>query len=272
MVKTKMGKTKIIGSLPRNIKDSNGKEWKLENNNAMPVNVQDQTSEVIDLFLHRTLGTFTLLSNTVVDTNNFTANPGHGFVINDTICFVEGLNFSQFTVIDVVGDLITIDSPMDRVYTTVTTYQRHTPNMSVDGSIIPQVYFIKPAPGVKYDITRINLVIENNSTMDFSNFGGITKLTKGCVLRKKDGIFKNYFNWKTNGDFVTRSFDFVIQAKTGGGVWAFTGRSTFGGQSKRGVVIRLDGDLNDELQVIIQDDLTSLNVMTIIAQGHVVID
>ena len=48
-----------------------------------------------------------------------------------------------------------------------------------------------------------------------------------------------------------------------------TSRRTFGGQNKNGIVIRLKGDDNDELQAIIQDDLTDLDHFHVIAQGHV---
>ena len=237
------------------------------------VNIQEQTTEVIDLFLHRTLNLFTIASSTIINTNTFEADPGHLIVAGNTLCFLEGKNFSQFTVLDVTTNTITVDSPFDKVYTTSGTYQHHTPNMSVDGSITPQVYFIKPIPGIKYDITRIVIVIEDELNMDFSTFGSIPGgITNGCVLRKKDGFFKNLFNWKTNGDFISRSFDFGFQTNIGNNLRAFTARTTYSGQSKRGVVIRLDGDLGDELQVIIQDDLSSQTRIIMIAQGHIVED
>lgn len=240
---------------------------------SQDVNIQDQTTEIIDLFLHRTLNTFTVSVNTVVDVNTFEADPGHSIIAGNTLCFLEDRNFSQFTVLEVSTNTITVDSPFDRVYTTSGTYEHHTPDMTVDGSITPQIYFIKPAPGVKYDIVRIVIVIDDESNMDFSTFGSIDGgITNGCVLRKKDGIYKNLFNWKTNGEFIARSFDFAFQTNIGNNERSFTSRTTYGGQSKRGVVIRLDGDLGDELQVIIQDNLTSQSRMIMIAQGHVVED
>ena len=35
---------------------------------------------------------------------------------------------------------------------------------------------------------------------------------------------------------------------------------------------KLDGDTNDAIEVVIQDDLTSITKFNIIAQGHVVTD
>jgi len=45
----------------------------------------------------------------------------------------------------------------------------------------------------------------------------------------------------------------------------------FGGQENDGVVIRLYAETDDELQVIIQDNLTSLTDMHAVAIGHVVV-
>ena len=64
------------------------------------------------------------------------------------------------------------------------------------------------------------------------------------------------------------SFDGMFQSKSGGGEHAFVGRSTWGGQSKRGVVLRVDGNLGEEVQLVIQDDLTGLTDFLMVAQGH----
>lgn len=47
-------------------------------------------------------------------------------------------------------------------------------------------------------------------------------------------------------------------------------RRSFGGQDKNGVVIRVDGDLGESLELLIQDDLTGLETFRIVVQGHVV--
>lgn len=245
---------------------------KIEDNGGLSVNVQDPTTEPVDLFLHNFITNFTVASDTIVNTNTFDASPWHWIIAWNTLCFLEWANFSQFTVINVATDVITVDSPFDRVYTTVATYQHHTPNMAVDWSSTPQVFFTKPLPWQKWDITRILLVIEDNQAMDITKFWGIAKLVKWCVLRKKDWVFKNLFNWKSNGEWLQRAFDGRFDEKSWGWEFGFTWRASYGWQDKRGVVIRLDGDLNDEIQCIIQDDLLALTRMTIVVQGHVVGD
>jgi hypothetical protein len=242
---------------------------------GLGVFVQDQTTEVIDLKLHKNLNTFTLASDSVLDTFTLTASPGHSILTGNSICFLEGQSFSQFDVTDVVGDLITFDSPMDKVYTSSATAIHHTFDMRTGTASpsAPEIWRIAPIPGQRWDIVRIILVMESTANnMDFTGFGNLSALTNGAILRTKDGVRQNLFNWKTNGDFINRSFDHSFQGKTGGGGSGFVARSTFGGQSKRGVVLRLDGDLGEEVQVMLQDATNGagLTKFFVIAQGHVV--
>lgn len=247
-----------------------------EGNIGVPVFIQDQTTPNIDLSFHRNLQNVTLAAPTVLDVHTATFEPGHGFVEDATpahsLCILEGQNFSQLNVIGVVGDVVTFDSPFDKVYTTAATAIRHTFDMRFAGTpASPGTYIIKPIAGQKWDITRVILVIESANAMDFSKFGSINPLTNGCVLRKKDGDRQNYFNFKTNGEFINRSFDHTFQTKSGGGGFGFTSRHTWAGQGKQGVVVRLDGTLGEELQVLVQDALNvSLDAMFMIAQGHLV--
>lgn len=248
----------------------------LESNWAIPVNIQDQHSEIVDLFMHRTLSTFTLLNDTVVWEYTFTMTPWHWLVSPDndweTLCFLEWLNFSQFTILGIVWDIVTVDSPFDRVYTTASIYQHHTPEMNFDWSWTPLVYFIKPAPWLSYDITRILIHIEDWTAMDTAKFWGIDRLIRWCLLRKKDWVYKNLVNWKSNWEWLERAFDWRFDDKSPSWVYWFSWRKTYGGQNKVWVTIRLDWETNDELQLIIQDDLTDLLHFHVIVQGHVVTD
>ena len=63
-------------------------------------------------------------------------------------------------------------------------------------------------------------------------------------------------------------FDFDIETAQGNQQDGFTGRMTFAGANKMGVVIRLNP--GEDIQLIVQDDLTSLEGLFIICQGHTV--
>jgi len=106
--------------------------------------------------------------------------------------------------------------------------------------------------------------------MDDAKFGGITALSKGIVVRVKDGYMKNIFYARSNNDLREQTFDVVYADKAPAGQYGLGCRRTFNGQEKNGVTIRLDGSSNDQLQIYLQDNLTGLTKMSIIAQGHVV--
>jgi hypothetical protein len=243
---------------------------------GLDVYIQDQHTGIVDLFLMNVEGTFTLASTVTIDTNTFTATGGHGITTGDTVFLSEGIRFSQFTVLNVVTDTITVDSPIDVAYTTGATCQRGITNMNVDGSSTPVIFSIAPLDisptSNQWDIVRMIFAIQDGSSMDSSMFGSIAGgITNGVVIRQKDGLFQNYFNIKTNGDFALRAYDISFDDRASPqGEYFFRSRRTFGGASKTGVTIRLAGEDNDEFQVIIQDDLTSLDSFSVTVQGHVV--
>lgn len=245
----------------------------VESNGALAVNIQDQTSDAVDLYLFQELGTFTLSANTTVGNKIISVNGGHNIQVEELLHFSEGNNFSQFTVLAVNVNNITLDSPIDKVYTTATTYHNGTKNLAVDGSITPAIFNLSPPTNLQWDITRINIVITDNLDMDFQKFGGDSTLINGCVFRSKlNNVFKNYFNVKSNGDILNQGGIHNFQSKSGLGSYGFNCLIDFAGQNKRGIVIRLDGSTNDEIQCIIQDDLTDLISFSLVIQGHVVID
>ena len=106
------------------------------------------------------------------------------------------------------------------------------------------------------------------SPVDLSLFGDIPALDRGVVFRTVDGVKRNIFNIKTNQDLASILYDWTpyTGANPSQGVDGFTSRLTFGGQSKVGVVLRVGQD--DNLEIIIQDDLTGLTSLFVILEGH----
>ncbi len=243
-----------------------------EGNSAVKVFIQDQTTDVIDLYFHEELNMTAVAVETAIDDITIELASGHGAVDGNFLEISEAQHVSQFEVLSVDADTITIDSPMDHVFTTAATIQISNVDMNVDGSTTPRVFQIDPIPGQEWDVTRVILAIESADNMDFSLFGSIPEIARGCVIRLVNGTTENLFNWKTNGDFINRSYDHIFQENVGQSVRGFTARTTFAGQSKRGVTLRLEGNKGDELQVIVQDDLTvavnPITKMRMIVQGH----
>lgn len=239
-----------------------------ENIIATDVFIQDQHSTIVDLHLHEHGIDLTLAINTVLGSKIITLEPGHGLAFGNFISFEEVGRCYEGQVIAVAVDDITLDSPLDFAFTIAANLHESKPDLNVNGLVTPVVFHNGPASGCKWDITRMIFLIESTQIMDSSKFGSLDALINGIVVRKKDGTFKNIFNVKTNGEFALRSFDVVYDDRAPAGTFGFRVRTTFAGQSKRGVTIRLDGNLGDELETLVQDDLTGLSKFRIIMQGH----
>ena len=237
---------------------------------GVAVYVQDQTTEAVGRNFVRELGSFNILAPTVVNSRSFTASPGHGIVVGETLEFDNNVIYMRAIALTVVGDVITMDTPFNHIYQAADTFFRASTSLRVNGSVTPVVFKVAPLTGQTIDITRISLIIESANAMDFTQFGSIDKLTNGCVLRIKraEGEYRNLINFKSNGDFIEEAVNPVFQDKTGGGGFGFTATLVFAGQQNRGVVIRLDGTLGEQLELIVQDNIsTGLTKFQMRAQG-----
>jgi len=236
-------------------------------------NIQDQTTPLLDSYFLKELSSFTISVDTFASTAtvlsySFTATAGHGIIVGNEILLLDVAADRSFysTVMGVATNVITIDRPIDYVFASATTLGRITSSeMAVNGSVTEQIFTVR-AGTVPFDVTRVILQMTHASGGDDGKFGGIAAVTRGLVMRVVDGVSKTIFNWKTNGDIKNFCFDLAYSDKAAGGENGTGARITFGGQSKHGVVIRLSD--TDKLQFIVQDDLTGLTSLKIVAQGH----
>jgi hypothetical protein len=244
---------------------------------GVAVFLQDQTSGLLDISFLQSLTNLSLISNTVINTRNIALNAGHGLTTNnnagDTVEIADTTNGSYFftgKIVSVSGDILLMDNPINRIFTVGSSIVIHSSNaMAVDGSVTPVVFAVAPTSLQIGDMVRCVLTITDNTDMDFETFGGMPKLTNGCVLRVNngDGTYRNIFNFKSNNDIAEYAYDTGYFTNNGGGIRGFQARLTWGGPSKHGVVVRLDGSLGEALELVVQDDLTDLSGMTWLAQG-----
>ena len=242
---------------------------------GVAVYVQDQTTEAVGRPFARVLGSFNIVSPTVVNSRSFTATPGHGIVVGEMLQFDNNVIYMEGLTLTVVGDVITMDTPFNHAYSSLDTFSRNSIDLRVNGSVTPVVFSVAPLSGQTNDVTRVTLLIESAQAMDFTQFGSIDKLINGCVLRVKraDGEYRNLINFKSNGDFIEEASAPVFQDKAGGGGFGFAATLVFAGQQNRGVVIRLDGTLGEQLELIVQDDLSAgLTKFHMRAQGSEIQD
>ena len=244
-------------------------------NTALGVFVQDQTTQAIDVFFTNKKADVTTASVAVQGEHSVALEVGQGagVVVGDVIESRTAENFVQAEIIGVAGDTITVATPWSRTFPIGVTVGVGSPLLNVLGSLAsPVIFSVDPSAAQNIDLTRIIFNFIDSAAMDFTTFGSLAKLATGCTLRHKqaDGTFINLFNWRDNSELLERSFDHNFQSKVGGGSFGFIARSTWAGPSKRGVTIRLDGALAEELQIVVQDDLTALDKFRAITQGHIV--
>lgn len=253
----------------------NGCSWMVpnESNGGVPVNVQDQTTRALDLYFIQSKDQTTLLNEADKGDTSIDLVATGGFIAGKKIGIFTGTGLFFFAnqIGAPVGNTINLDTPIDMVYPQGSTVIAADYNMNINGALIPQIFQIGPVgvgAGLDIDITRILVYIQDGSSMDDSLFGALPPLTKGIVLRKNNGDMLNIWNVKSNGEFALLAYDAQYTSSAPAGSFGFRVRNTYAGQDKHGVTIRLAP--GDTLELLIQDDLTGLEVFYMMAQGHIV--
>lgn len=246
---------------------------------ARDVSIQDQTTAPLLVPLNKTTDTTTLSAATAVDDRTITISDPTGFIAGAFIT-ISSIPDNRYYIGRqlgaAVGNVVTVDTPLDFTFPVGATVAAGTIKMNVNGSVTPQIFGVRASdPGipVTVDITRIILQCTTANAVNLSRFGDIVGgIVNGLVLRKVDGAYNNIFNFKTNAEIAAAMYDFSVYTATNPaqGVNGFVGRLTFAGQNKLGVAIRLE--TGDDLQAIVQDNLSTLTSFLIVAEGHVVVD
>lgn len=262
--------------IPVILSDTDGKGLTLEDNGSLPVTLQDSTNPIIMVPLRKeTRAPGVLTADSVIDTHTITVDDATGVTVGMGVLLrsVADNRFSHFHVLAINSLTLTLDSPMDFVYTVAnTTVNYFTENMAVDGSVTPQIFSLRAGSSPQIptiaDVTRIIIACETATAPALNEFGDIPALAEGCVLRHKDGAIRNLFNIKSNLELANISYDLQFYSAIGQGANGFVCRLTFAGQEKMGSVLRVAAD--EDLEFQIHDNLTGLTKLGVFAEGHVV--
>ncbi len=257
--------------------NAGNKASKYEIDGSTRATLQDQTTPVIIVPFNFVDETSTLAAPAAYNDTSVTVTDDAGMADGDHFV-IYGETNTNYYIGQVVGtpvaNVVQLDTPIDSAFPAGELVSGGNTNMAVDGSSTPVTYTLRGAdPGIDItiDITRILFQCQTLTAVDLSTFGDIAGgLTKGLVLRRVDGTTQNIFNIKTNGDLAGIAYDFTVAQATNPqqGVDGFNSRLTFAGQSKIGVALRIGP--GDSLEFIIQDDLSTISLLKVIAEGHVV--
>jgi len=247
------------------------------NGSALVQSVTTNThTKPVDALFTRSLSTFLVKADTGVSgltqpslVYQFSATgPGpHGILLGNEILLTDLVASREFYAIvtNVLGDVITVDRPIDHVFPLGSPGFIVSTDMAVDGSVTEVIFTVR-AGTIPTDLIRMIIAITDNSMMDSTRFGSLAALTRGLVFRVVSDYQKTVFNFKTNGEIKSMCYDVDYDDRAAPGAYGLFARITFGGEDKHGLEFRISNE--DVLQWVIQDDLTALSTMRISAQGH----
>lgn len=203
------------------------------------------------------------------------AGEGLNYSAGDFIYVSENEVSTESDVTQVVGvnvDDISISRRLENSYTTDAQVEKVIVDLSdcAAGSLAsPVIAKVRSAPGIVRHITT--LIFHGESALEpaLNQFIGIAKLPNGLLVRHVDGSSSNKALLRENTDFYEYfgSSNVSVLQKSPAGVWGINALWSYAVNT--GCAIKLDGAAGDELQLVIQDDLTAISQLEVIAQGYV---
>lgn len=184
----------------------------------------------------------------------------------------EGYSYEGY-ILAVVGTTLTMDTQLNVAFPIGSNVDNTITNMNVDGSVTPLDFYIRGTgpDNLEFDfvISRIIFYMVTDSAVDLNKFGDLPALERGITLSKTDGEVGRIFNVKSNGEIANIAFDFdpYSASHPTQGIDGLSSRLTFGGDSKIGAAIRLTPD--EDINLLIQDDLTDLLLFRVMVEGYV---
>lgn len=241
---------------------------------STPVFSQSIFRDIFSGYFTKTLGSTSLFVVAAVDAKTVTLVSGHGSVAGNLLVLTYLRNIYVGEILNVATDVITLDNPINFAYPTDSTVLKADREMKVDGSSTSVIFSFAPPietidPSV-WSITRLMFTMICDSLPDDGLFGNTAKLTNGLTFRiKRDSdVILQKSNFKDNSDFAAETYDVEYTTRSvPAGSYGMRCRYSFGGDDKHGNPIVLDGAVGDSLEIIVQDDLTSLTQFRVIAQG-----
>ena len=249
---------------------------------GVPVFVQDQTTDPLDLFfLQKKVTGLTLGANTITNQRVLTLTTGHGLTTANSAGHIIDLthtadgHFYRGEILTITGDVVEVAPPISEIYDTATTSiftgnnnmaQDSATGVAIDGSVTPVMFSLEPQPSQSGDITLIKLATTSPNSSDLTTFGGAPPLVAGMTLRinRGNGKYKNIFTYRTNFDIAIHGNDIrTFEPKSGNTTKGLVAGVAFAGQENHGVAIRLDGALGEALEIIIYE------LMNNTAQGNI---
>ena len=218
----------------------------------------------------------TLASPTIINSKTVVLTDATDFNVGNYLVLYSSATDRFFTgyITAKAVNTLTVDTPLDSVFPVGTPSVSTITNMAVDGSSSTQIFGLRGIPVVDplnetFHVTRIIFNCLTADTVNLSLFADQPALLNGLVLRRRNGDYNNIFNVKSNAEIegITLDWKPFSKDKPNEGQDGFSARLTFNGQDKLGVVIDLTE--GTDLEFLVQDDLTGITKLEVVAEGHI---
>jgi len=250
----------------------NGVHWRMTRDQGVLVVHSPELGHppVGNKFYSLPVTTTTLSVAAATQTRLITVTSITGLSIGNTLRISQMLiQRSLPVIVAIAGNVITLDRLLDYDLPIGTLVERVYTNLNRVGTAAAPILFrLGPPVGERWHMTRMLLAMTHASAGDLGKFGNLPPLTYGLVGRiKKAGKYFTYFSWVSNAELKSTMFDVDFDTRSGGGgTYGTSGRFTF---TNAGTSITLDGTAGDEIQLLVQDNLTGLLSFSVQAQGHI---
>ena len=244
------------------------------------VALQDQHTPAIISYFNEVEEQTTLAAQAAIDDKTITLTSSTGAAVGKYIILFHPPSARFYTghITSIAAiPTVSLDTPLDFAYPAGTFVDIAITDLSVNGSSTPRIFGLRgtgvpPGVDLKVDITRLVWQCEAANNVTLATFADIAALTNGLVCRKRDGEYHNIFNVKSNKEIAGIMFDWTPYAATNPqqGENGFVSRLTFAGQNKIGVTQRLA--IGEDLELIVQDNLSAITEFKVMAEGHIVLD
>lgn len=227
-------------------------------------------------FMHfATTTTTTLASAASIGDNVLSFSSVTGFAVGNEIEIENGSQEPLFPIIiDITGTDVTIDTPLTFAHdagTDITLVYTNLAAVGLTTTATPAdpVIFTSHIPiNATVHVTNMNVIMIENSAMDFTTFVGRAALTNGLALRaQSDGVLASFTNWKKNGDLDADGFSVKFQSKVGGGSYGLA--ASYEIKRKTESIVYLNGSKGDQFEIIVQEPIEDANrLIKVKLQGH----
>lgn len=242
---------------------------------SLDVNIENEYFDLVNRSLHFHTGLVTTLA---------VATDGDGTEYQITVADPTGFNVGDFIhiengeqepthsqIVNIAGSIFDLDRRIDLAHPIGAEVEQSILDLKATAGTLaaPIIYWTGPDPGEEWQLTRMIFAMAHSTAGDLGKFGNLPSLTNGVVVRvRNNSSYRTLTNWKNSGDMKGGDmYDVEFDSRSGGGGdFGTSGRWTF---QKGGVVVKLNGDTNDRIEVLIQDDLTTLGFFKMKVQGRI---